>query len=182
MLQRLVLIAAGLALLAVIIFYAAGAALPAEVSASASRTIAASPESVYDLVGHLDRWPEWTTWNAEQHPGLTLTFPGRREGTGARFEWRLGERGGSGAIEVNTAERGRGVGYLVQGPAPERVVAAEGVISLDPADGGGTRISWIHRGELRSTRQRWQGIGLERAIREDMEASLARLADLLATP
>jgi hypothetical protein len=178
--MRKVLVAViGAAALCAGIWFGVGAALPGEFSVRRTRRIEASAERIYEWVGRLDRWPEWTVWNPEEVPGLAFEYPAAREGAEAVQLWRHPD--GAGRLELTSAEVSRGIVYELTAEGSE--LATEGIISFAPAEGsavGSTDVEWLLRGTLGSTRERWFGLGLVPRLERDVERSLERLAERIA--
>jgi uncharacterized membrane protein len=171
---RKVLIVFGVtAVLLVGIWFGVGAALPADYEVSRAIEIAAPAEKVYQLVGHLDRWPEWTAWNVEKYPDIVYSYPGTREGTGAVQTWTMDA--GVGRLEITAAEASRGISYDLTFDGGE--FASVGIISFatDAAKPGITSVTWSDRGKLESTTKRWFGLLLDRMMGPQFEEGLATL-------
>lgn len=155
--------------LLVVGFFGGGALLPKTFSIQRSQRIAAPAEEVYTLVGHLDRWTEWTAWNAEEIPGLEISVPGTSEGTGATQLWKMGER--EGTLTITSAEAARGIFYsfILEGQPK-----SEGIITFVTA-GSFTEVVWQIRGSLENSTERWLGTLLDGRLGGQMEEGLDRL-------
>jgi len=151
-------------------WFGVGAALPREYSVTRAIEIAAPPERIYELVGHLDRWPDWTAWNVEKYPDLVYTYPGAREGTGAIQNWTM--EAGTGRLEITSAEASRGIAYVLS--FDEGEFESVGIISFE-AKPSVTTVTWKDEGELESTRKRWFGLLLDRLMGPQFEEGLATL-------
>ena len=167
--KKLALGAVGITLLLVAIYHGVGSTLADRYEVSRSIEIAVPPAAVYEYVGHLDRWPEWTVWNAEDAPGLTITHPARTEGVGAVQVWSVA--GGEGRLEVTSAEVDRGVSYELTAIDGAQ---HDGIISFGRR-GEVTIVSWQQRGPLEGTRERWFGRMLSGRLERDLARGLERL-------
>lgn len=154
------------------VLFGVGAALPGEIRVDRSIEIAAAPEAIHADVGDLATWPEWTTWNAEDRPGLAITFPGGTTGVGAVLAWTIDED--RGRLELTSTEPSRGVSYRME--VGEDARASEGIISFTPR-GPRTEVRWIHEGPLEGIVQRWVGLFVVPAMERDFESALATLRE-----
>ena len=141
-----------------------------------SLEIDATPEQIYGLVGHVDKWPEWSAWNTETYPDLKYEFPGKTEGVGAIQKWTM-ERG-TGQLEITSAESTRGISYelVFEGMAP-----SEGIIELTSLGEKKTQVTWTNRGTLEGTSQRWLGLMMDSMMGQQFEQGLTGIADLLGS-
>jgi len=168
---RKFLIVGGVTLVLLVgIWFGVGAALPSEYEVTRSIEIAAPAEKVYQLVGHLDRWPEWTAWNVEKYPDIVYAYPGAREGTGAIQTWTM--EAGAGRLEITSAETTRGIAYDLS--FDEEAFHSVGIISFD-AKPGVTMVTWKDKGELETTTKRWFGLLLDTLMGPQFEEGLATL-------
>lgn len=174
--KKLLIIFGGFVVLLFGVYFGVGAALSGDYEVIRSKTIEALPEKIYELVGHLDRWPEWTTWNTEKNPGLVISYPGKCEGAGAVEEWSM--KGGEGKFEITSAETTRGISYDLS--FDEGAMVSEGIISFE-AKGATTLIVWRLRGSLEGTASRWFGLFLVPMLEDDLEECLEGLERELAS-
>lgn len=173
--KKLLIIFGGFVVLLLGVYFGVGAALPGDYEVVRSKTIGAEPEKIYELVGHLDRWPEWTTWNTERNPDLVFSFPGKREGVGAVEEWSM--KGGNGRFEITSAETTRGISYDLS--FDEGAMVSEGIISFE-AKGATTLVTWRLRGSFEGMAARWFGLFLVPMLSDDLEVCLEGLERELA--
>ena len=174
MLKKLLFILAGLVLLGVIVFFAVGSALSGDYAVTRSIDITAGPEEIYALVGHLDRWAEWSTWNNDLHPDLVTSYPKGREGTGAILEWSMNR--GHGQLEITSSEASRGISYELV--VEDGSFRSDGIISFEAsADPQSIAVTWRQEGPLETTAARWFGLYLASAMAADMEAGLTKLKE-----
>ena len=135
--------------------------------------VAASPETVYPLVGDLARWKEWSPW-AVRDPGMATTFSVATAGAGAWTEWRSESQGGGRAeiVEAQPPERMR---YRMSFTGV--AVPTEGCFELVGTGGGrGTHITWTSEARLGwNPLNRWLGLLLRRSEGEGMERGLEAL-------
>ncbi|MCE9594483.1 MAG: SRPBCC family protein [Planctomycetes bacterium] len=131
-----------------VLFLTIGFFLPNEYRVEKSVVIGADRQALYDVVGTLETWPEWTAWSREFDPQCKWTFEGAKTGTGAVMRW-VGdpERLRSGEIHVVAATPERGVDY--ECVYNDRGFRTTGSILFfdDPA---GVRVVWSNLGAFGS--------------------------------
>lgn len=161
-----------LAVVFVVAFFVGGAFLSSDYSVVRSLEIEATPEQIYGLVGHVDKWPEWSAWNTETYPDLKYEFPGKTEGVGAIQKWTRDR--GAGELEITSAEEKRGISYRLKF---EGFPESEGIIELKSLGEARTQVTWTNRGSLESTSQRWLGLMMDSMIGGQFEEGLASIAE-----
>lgn len=114
-----------------------GFLLPGKVHVERSTTIAASPEQVYEYVGKLKHWPDWTAWNTKRYPDMKWQFEGPESGVGAISQWQ-DKTTGDGRMNVTAADPQKGIEYALKfnGEAP-----TPGSIQFTPV-GKDTKVTW----------------------------------------
>jgi uncharacterized protein YndB with AHSA1/START domain len=141
-----------------------------DVGGSASTTINASPEAVYDLVAAIERMPEWSpeTYKAHWVGGATDAK------AGARFRgWnKAGPLRWFTDPVIDVAERGRELTFTTTFLGKGRLTTWS--FTMRPADGGGTELteSWSENSDLMARalpKRRVEG------LRQGMEQTLARI-------
>ncbi len=114
-----------------------GFLLPAHVHIERSTTIAAPPEQIYEYVGTLKHWPDWTAWNTKRYPDMKWQFSGPEEGVGAISEWQ-DKSTGNGKMNVTKANPQQGIEYSLKF---NDEAATPGSIKFAPA-GKDTKVTW----------------------------------------
>jgi uncharacterized protein YndB with AHSA1/START domain len=90
-----------------------GFLLPAHVHIERSTTIAAPPEQIYEYVGTLKHWPDWTAWNTKSYPDMKWQFEGPESGVGAISQWQ-DKSTGNGKMNVTAADPAKGIEYTLK--------------------------------------------------------------------
>lgn len=60
----------------------------------ASNSIQAPVTQVFEQVDTPRNWPNWTPWNSETYPELSISYSGAESGVGARYQWFDGAMNG----------------------------------------------------------------------------------------
>lgn len=147
-----------------------GSLLPREYSVQRTVFIPADAEMIHESVVDLRVWPEWTPWNSQLDPTLVYTYEGGEPGVGFRSRW-TGESAGKGTLEITSAEKGRGIVYVMEF---EGFPPLDGVIDIRAMKGGST-IMWKMSGELEPPLGGWLSMTMDSALGADMEKALAGL-------
>ncbi len=172
-------------LLALAFFLVVGLFLPE--TARIQRTVeVGNPIShVYDTLNGFHRFNDWSPWHAGD-PGMKVSTSGPVNGPGAKLEFQASEGGGAGngSLEITESELNE----------------SDALIRMDLiADWDGTNkrstFKLVQDGKTRAVNVQWdvrvdygwdilgryKGMYLDGALGEDMEASLARLSNFMAT-
>jgi hypothetical protein len=172
-------------LLALAFFLVVGLFLPK--TARIQRTVeVGNPIShVYDTLNGFHRFNDWSPWHAAD-PGMKVSISGPVNGPGAKLEFQASEGGsaGKGSLEITESELNE----------------SDALIKMDLIadwDGTNKRSSFklVQDGKTRAVNVQWdvrvdygwdilgryKGMYLDGALGEDMEASLARLSNFMAT-
>jgi uncharacterized protein YndB with AHSA1/START domain len=137
-----------------------------------SRTVAAAPEAVWDVVGEPRRLARW--WpRTERVKGITpngwTTVLRSERGRAVRADWRL---------EASERPVCRAWAQELAGTPFEKVLSERRVEArLEPVDGG-TRVTLELRQEPRG-RSKLGGLQLKRAAGKELDAALDGLEDVL---
>lgn len=143
-----------------------GLALPAAWDVDRTIRIDAPADSIYRWLDDPIAWQAWTVWG-----GVELMASGPERGAGATLRWDdpyLGD----GVFTVVATEPPRLVRYRVE--VEGGAMVTEGRLTLTPAQGTGTTVTWHERGDFgwnpmmgyaALNMGRIQGVELERALR-----------------
>jgi uncharacterized protein YndB with AHSA1/START domain len=155
--------------LLIVLFVGAGFFLPGTWSAEATRTVSASPDSVFALVGSPRRWDEWTPW-----PEIEFEYEGPAQGAGAKRSWDAPQIG-AGSFTITRAEPPSHVEYEVALAGEARVT--RGSFRLQPAEGG-TQVTWREEGDYGSNPvMGWAALSMKRRHSGELAARLDALAE-----
>lgn len=168
-LLRVLLIA--LAILAVVVL-AAGLFLPKQVHAERSIVIDAPPAAVYDVIGSMRRFNEWSPW-FERDPNAHYEFSGPDHGVGSRMTWASDQGDvGSGSQEIIAADPGRSVTTRLDFGDEG---GANAQLSIAP-QGTASKVTWSFDASFEDDYfGRYFGLVLERLLGPDYEEGLANL-------
>ena len=108
-----------------------------------SRTIAARPSALFDLVNDLHRWRSWSPW-AELDPNAQNHFEGPSSGEGAVMAWSGDKRVGAGRMTIVASTPDESVDIKLEMQKP--VVAQNDVYFRIAPEGDGARIEWTMSG------------------------------------
>jgi len=140
--------------------------LPAKWSVQRSKLIEADPEAIHPYANDLGRWPEWVPWNSERDATLDVTYAEQTVGVGAKHMW-TSEKSGNGELTITASDPDTGIEFeLVMEDGQFRAL---GEIEYELLDGG-TRVHWIHHGEMGwNPLHRWMGLLLKKLMGDDFE-------------
>jgi len=147
--------------------------LPADWSVERTIIVEAPPEAIFPLIDNLQRWTEWSPWQADDYEGLAFEYSGPPAGEGAEQRW-------------DSEITGDGMLRIVESVPPRRVVfemrfqggkiTALDTIALSPVEGGATRVVWTDHGTIGSTLLGRLSVPVvEESMGRDLENGLARL-------
>jgi uncharacterized protein YndB with AHSA1/START domain len=157
-----------------LLFAAAGLALPSRFRVERSVAIGAPAERVYVLISAPAEWKRWSAWN-QRDPDMRLEYHGPAAGTGAGWSWRS-ESEGNGAMEFTEAVPDQKVAYQLS--FPDLGMQSRGLLTIDPA-GNGVRVTWTNEGDMGANPvNRWFGLFMDRLVGPDFAAGLANLKKL----
>jgi len=164
-----------LGLLALLVLAAGlGFMMPGQWHVERSIVVHASPPTVFRLVNDLQRWEDWSWWNAAVDPSLRRSFQrgAPTAGVGAAMSW-TGDEIGEGRLTITESVPDRLLRYDL---ALERdSLQTRGAITLEPQPGG-VKVVWTDDGELgMNPLLRLMGPWVEHAVGEDFERGLAGL-------
>lgn len=164
-----------LGLLALLLVASAlGFMMPGHWHVERSVVVQAAPSTVFRLVNDLQRWEEWSWWNASVDPSLRRSFQrgAPTAGVGAAMAWS-GDEVGEGRLTITESVPDRRLRYDLV--LEHESFVTHGTIVLDPR-AAGVEVVWSDDGELGwNPLLRLMGPSVERAVGEDFERGLAGL-------
>jgi hypothetical protein len=167
---------AGVVLLVIVVFFAAGLLLPRKYHVEREVTISASPATIHPAVNRLAEWPAWTAWTVKRYPDMKVSFSGPEEGVGAKYQWN-GESTGQGDLEILTSDPQRGITYNLA--FDDGAMLSTGGLTYEPA-GEETRVVWYADGDLGwSPIGRYFGLMLDGMMGPDFQTGLNNLKQLV---
>ncbi len=132
----------------------------------------ATPEVLFSHLATLKRWPEWTAWNKQRFPDLTMRFEGSESGAGAVMQAR-GKSSGNGTVTITRADLQKGIWYDLDFENGTQIFHC--AITYTP-HGKGLAVVWRLEACLgRNPFKRWAGLALGSLMSGDMETGLRQL-------
>ncbi len=157
---------------AVVVVVVGGAyLLPGEAVVQRQIVIAAPPEKVFAIAGHMRRFNEWSPW-AEIDPATQYTFEGPETGVGQKMSWTSTnpDVGSGSQTIVEFTDNQRTTTELDLGDMGK----ASASLELATVDGN-TAVTWGFKTTLNGIMERWFGLMFDRWIGADYEKGLLRL-------
>jgi uncharacterized protein YndB with AHSA1/START domain len=140
-----------------------------------TRTVAAKPDEVFELIADFHRWRDWSPWE-DVDPELTRTYSGAEKGVGAVYEWSGNRKAGQGRMEITKAEEPSQVVVAVQFIKPFKSTSTSRFELAEDPDG--TLVTWRMTG-AKTLATKIMGVfkSMDDFIGADYDTGLARLAD-----
>jgi uncharacterized protein YndB with AHSA1/START domain len=124
-------------------FAAFVASRPSEFRIARTRTLAASPDSVYAWVADFKKWPQWSPWE-KLDPAMQRELSGAPAGVGAVYHWSGNSQAGEGRMTISDARPGRSLTMRLEFIKP---FAATNTAQFDFVPSGqGTNVTWAMTG------------------------------------
>lgn len=139
-----------------------------------SETIAAPPSKVYERVGNLERWGDFSPWD-ELDPEMTKTFSGAAGAVGSGYHWTGNKKVGEGRMTITDATPDQRVVLDLEFVKPFKSQSVT-ELTLEPVDTG-TKVTWRMTGE-RTFMVKVMGLfgkNMDKMVGPDFEKGLANL-------
>jgi len=139
-----------------------------------SATIAASPAEVFERVGNLQGWDDWSPW-AEMDPNMNKTYGGEPGAVGSSYHWTGNRKVGEGQMTIKATEPDEHVVIDLRFVKPFKSESVTEVV-LTPA-GESTEVTWRMTGE-NNFMTKVMGVfgrGMDKMVGPDFEKGLAKL-------
>jgi len=138
-----------------------------------SASIAAPPQTVYDLLVDFHKWPQWSPWE-ELDPGMERTHSGAEAGVGAKYAWSGNRKAGQGDMTITDAQAPSKVQIALNFVKPFKSSNTT-MFTLTP-EAGGTKVLWSMIGP-RPLMMRIFGFvfNMDKMVGKDFEKGLAKL-------
>lgn len=173
---RIVLVIAGVLLLAGVGILAYAAMQPDDFRIARSTTIKAPPEKIYPLMSDFRRGMEWSPYE-KKDPNMKRTFSGAANGKGAIYEFDGNSEVGTGRIEIADAT------------PPSRVVLKLDIVKPFQASniveyaivpkGDATEVTWsMHGAQPLLAKVMCLFLDMDRMVGADFEAGLTNLKSI----
>ena len=136
MLQKLLIALAALIVLLVVYV----STRPATFRVERKTFIAAPPEVVFGEVNDLQRWREWSPWDALD-PQMKVTYTGPSAGVGATRSWSGNKAVGEGSMRITESRLPEKIGMRLEFVMPWGKSINPVEFNFKP-EGAGTQVSW----------------------------------------
>ena len=140
MLQKLLIALAALIVLLVVYV----STRPATFRVERKTLIAAPPEVVFGEVNDLQRWREWSPWDALD-PQMKVTYTGPSAGVGATRSWSGNKAVGEGSMRITESRLPEKIGMRLEFVMPWGKSINPVEFNFKP-EGAGTQVSWAMSG------------------------------------
>jgi hypothetical protein len=161
--------------LAVLIGIMAGVAfgLPAHVTVTRSKSIAAPESVVFPYLNNLHQFSDWSPWQ-QRDPRLKVTYAGPEQGKGAQVKWASDKPSiGTGSMEITESEPNRNIDLAVNFNGLD----GTGSYHIAP-DGSGSKVTWSFGYESGSSPlKRWKALMLDGFVGAEYSTGLERLKE-----
>jgi uncharacterized protein YndB with AHSA1/START domain len=138
-----------------------------------SASIAAAPETVYDLIADFHKWPQWSPWE-ELDPGMTRTHSGAESGVGAKYAWSGNRKAGQGDMTITQVAAPRQVKIALNFLKPFKASNVT-TFTLTP-EGRGTKVLWSMTGPEPLLMRIFHFVfNMDKMVGKDFEKGLAKL-------
>lgn len=148
--------------------------LPDRQRVERSRVIQATPAQIWLLLAAPQQWSRWSPWHARD-PQMLLGYSGPDSGQGAQWSW-ASDTLGRGRVHFDEVQPPSRLGFAVTFDDP--VLTARGEFLLQ-AVAEGTRVTWSLESPVGSVLLRWPALVANARLGRDVEAALARLAEVV---
>lgn len=134
-------------LVLLLIMVGVGLASPTDYAVDSSVVINATPAAIHAYVGDLQRWSEWSPWEAADD-SIVKTLGDKTTGVGASQSWTSEE--GDGELTLTTCDVENGIAYDMVFIHDGTRSPATSAMTYRIVDGG-TEVTWSMEGD-------WEGV------------------------
>ncbi len=162
-----------LLLIGVIVILIAGLMAPKETNITATTTINAPREAVWEQMVKFKNWPNWSPWH-KMDPDQTLTYAGTDGEVGSSYSWK-GEKTGEGTMS-NTIVEGMRMHYQLKFVKPFEATS-DGIITAEDGGNGTTSAKWTFHGNNDKFLMRAMGylMGMDKELQKQFDEGLANM-------
>lgn len=158
--------------LALILVSVAGFLLPSTYTVERAISIKAPTQNVFDLIGDLNTWPNWSPWQKSADTTLVYTFTGQPGFADSKLAWQ-GTNVGTGEITLTQTNPTDGVYYDI---AAGGQTLANGYLRFLNKSDTLTRVAFTYTATLGwNPMQRFAGLFADGQVGPQFEAALLRL-------
>jgi uncharacterized protein YndB with AHSA1/START domain len=178
MLGSAIIIAAGAAIAAVLIF---AASKPDTFTVRRTATIDAPPEKIFPLISDFGHWRAWSPYE-NKDPSMRRERSGAASGQGAVYEWDGNRKVGAGRIEITEAAAPSRISIRLDMIKP---IGGHNIVDVTLARRGGlaraasTQVTWAMRGSCSYAAKIMHVLfNMDKMVGKDFELGLANLKTL----
>lgn len=149
----------------------------ADFTVERSATIDAPPAEVFERIGTLQGWDDWSPW-AEMDPDMDKTYTGEPGEVGSSYRWSGNRKVGEGRMTITDTDAPNRIAIDLAFLKPFK---SENVIELlvSEADGA-SEVTWRMTGPMTFMTKvmGWIGKTMDKMIGPDFEKGLAKLKQI----
>lgn len=142
-------------------------------------TIDATPGDLFDRVGNLQGWDDWSPW-AEMDPDMDKTYTGESGTVGSSYSWTGNRKVGEGSMTITDITDDEQVIIDLRFLKPFKSQSVTEMHLKPAASGDGTEVTWRMTGEMTFMTKVMGLIGknMDKMVGPDFEKGLAKLKRL----
>lgn len=146
-----------------------------------TRVVQASQKLVYNQIGILKNWENWSIWQEKDH-SIQYTFEGKDAENGAVMHWKGDpEKSGTGLIEIIQADPPYSMVYKLKGKLPFSIQSM-GSFILSAENSKRTTVLWTDHGQIPFLlRPVLMFIDVEAIMAPDMERGLFKIDSICSS-
>jgi predicted transcriptional regulator YdeE len=160
-------------LLIVVVIVIAGLMAPKETNITATATMNAPKEAVWEQMVKFKNWPNWSPWH-KMDPKQELTYIGTDGEVGSGYNWK-GEKTGEGTMTNKSVENGK-MTYELKFVKPFESTS-DGYLMVEDGGNGTTKATWTYHGV--NDNFLWRAIGylmgMEKMLKKQFDEGLANM-------
>jgi uncharacterized protein YndB with AHSA1/START domain len=146
---------------------------PSEFRITRSRTLTASPDTVFAYVSDFHRWSEWSPWE-KLDPAMKRDLSGTPAGTGALYHWSGNKEVGEGRMTITDSRPGQSITIRLEFIKPWAATSTTR-FDIAPTDSG-TNVTWTMTGRNNFVQKAFcLSMDMEKMVGGDFEKGLANL-------
>lgn len=160
-------------LIIIVVVVIAGLMAPKETNITATTTINAPKEAVWEQMVKFKNWPNWSAWH-KMDTNSVLTYTDTDGEPGSTYSWKS-EKTGEGTMTNKAVENGK-MTYELKFVKPFESTS-DGYLMVEDAGNGATKATWTYHGVNNNFLWRAMGylIGMEKMLQKQFDEGLANM-------
>lgn len=162
-----------LILLVVVVIVIASLVAPKETHLTATTTINAPKEAVWEQIVKFKNWPNWSAWH-KMDTNSAMTYAGTDGEPGSSYSWKS-EKTGEGTMTNKSVENGK-MNYELKFVKPMESTAT-GYLMAEDASNGATKVTWTFN--IANDNFFWRGMGylmgMKKMLQKQFDEGLANM-------